>query len=107
MSLGNRSYFALYRLRLLKHAEMPQATATAVNVTKTENEAIAADARGPAQAQSQHRHLDSFFCLLSCEIIACSDVLVRYKQQTVCPRSDLSSLPHADSSRSTDLGMSG
>lgn len=52
MSVGNRSYFALYRFRLFMHAAIPQATATAVRVTRTENEAIAADARDPAHVQT-------------------------------------------------------
>ena len=51
MSVGNRSYFALYRRRLFTQAETPHTSATAVRVTRTENEAIAADAWGPAHVQ--------------------------------------------------------
>ena len=56
MSLGNKSYFALYRRLLLMQAEMPHASATAVSVTRTENEAIAADARGPIKAGEVDQH---------------------------------------------------
>lgn len=56
MSLGNKSYFALYRRLRLMHAEMPHASATAVSVTRAENEAIAADARGPTEAGEQSRN---------------------------------------------------